>query len=668
MRSFTFVALLVLSCHSAQVRWPAPDGKVPATHAQVRTVNAGSQRTSASVLVREIDSPTRANLDWAAYHANFMNAEPAPENESTVGLGSTPDTSRPFAGVLEVETLTATIARTPLTTDERSHPLAFGPLVEYLSAHKVAGGLEELGQAVRAEAWGFPATGGVACQTAAEAFVHEAEGKPAELWVKVEFAPWCKVLGTLSDEDGDGVPEVYGRARAGLFEAQSLRAIRDDYAGKVLSPAEVKAWAHQLASYWYPSYNTDLVQPRGPWPEADTEEDIKKELGGASWPAPTVVMRGKPQGRPTYNIFLVKGAGEKVVSTGSTVKLAAGKATPQPQPVLDATKKELAAHGATWVGWTERVAPFQASVKAKLKTAPPKIKGLAGGDGFIFYRNELDAVIGGDLTKQPAGKNPLPVIVDFGKALAARGVDFLFIPVPNKVELFPERLDPRNAAFTGNVVNPYARKFLQDLGTAGVETIDLLPAFLEERGRDKGAKEPLYQPQDTHWTQRGLELAAHLVAERIKQYPWYPALAKQSRRYAVKDASFTRLGDLHKNLPEPQKRRYKPETLVGRQVVNADGSLYEDDPDSPIVILGDSFTGVYQLTDCEHAGVSAHIARELGYPVDLVMSYGGGPNVRQKLLRRGVESLATKKLVVWMMTARDLHNYWEDWKPLELGK
>jgi len=53
--------------------------------------------------------------------------------------------------------------------------------------------------------------------------------------------------------------------------------------------------------------------------------------------------------------------------------------------------------------------------------------------------------------------------------------------------------------------------------------------------------------------------------------------------------------------------------------------------------------------DCEHGGVSAHIAKEIGYPVDLVMSYGGGPNVREKLLRRGEEKLKTKKLVIWMM-------------------
>jgi hypothetical protein len=43
------------------------------------------------------------------------------------------------------------------------------------------------------------------------------------------------------------------------------------------------------------------------------------------------------------------------------------------------------------------------------------------------------------------------------------------------------------------------------------------------------------------------------------------------------------------------------------------------------------------------------------------MSYGGGPNVREKLLRRGVDKLGSKKLVIWMMTARDLYDHAEGW-------
>ena len=46
------------------------------------------------------------------------------------------------------------------------------------------------------------------------------------------------------------------------------------------------------------------------------------------------------------------------------------------------------------------------------------------------------------------------------------------------------------------------------------------------------------------------------------------------------------------------------------------------------------------------------------------MSYGGGPGVRKVLLRRGVEDLKKRRLVIWMFTARDMYNYWEDWEPL----
>jgi alginate O-acetyltransferase complex protein AlgJ len=48
------------------------------------------------------------------------------------------------------------------------------------------------------------------------------------------------------------------------------------------------------------------------------------------------------------------------------------------------------------------------------------------------------------------------------------------------------------------------------------------------------------------------------------------------------------------------------------------------------------------------------------------MSYGGGPNVRRRLLRAAADRLAERRLVVWIMTARDLYGYWEDWELLEV--
>jgi alginate O-acetyltransferase complex protein AlgJ len=237
--------------------------------------------------------------------------------------------------------------------------------------------------------------------------------------------------------------------------------------------------------------------------------------------------------------------------------------------------------------------------------------------------------------------------------------------VPTKVEIYPENLGPNFKTEPGQIVNPYFRKFLHALADKGIEVVDLLPAFLAAKSAESGDAQPLFQHQDTHWSDRGLRLAADILSQRIKKYPWYAELAKHSQSFDVRETSFTRFGDLQSRLPEAEQKKYRPETLLAHQVLRADKQPYDDDPDSPVVLLGDSFTGVYELTDAEHSGVSAHIARGISYPLDLVMSYGGGPNVRQKLLRRGEGSLRTKKLVIWMMTARDLYNYWEDWEPLK---
>jgi alginate O-acetyltransferase complex protein AlgJ len=667
------VAALAASCHAGlgASPWPAPKtGRVSANRSGVRTLNEGYERTRSSVLVREIDVPTRANLDYAAYHANFMITDPEPEGAAA--LGRARPSQAPFHGLVEASTLTGDIARTSLTEDERGRPLAFAPLVEALSAHKVSGAaaLEDLGAAVRGESWGLAGGPQLVPQAASELYVHE-DFVP-ELWVKIEFAPWFKALGALPDQDGDGFPELYGRVAK--VDHAVLAFISGDYATKPLTPAEIKTWANQLSGYWYPSYNTDLVAPGRRFPGEGTEADVQAELHGRAFDAPTIVMRGKPQGKPTYDVFIVKERGAAPATSDAPVARAAAsplpKTRPSPRPagVVKAISQELATTGGgSWDHWAASVAPFNNIVKGVLKQTPPTVKGIAGQNGFLFFRNSLEYVVGGDLEKQPPGKNPLPIIVDFKKQLEARGVDFLFVPVPTKDEIFPEEIDGRGKGFAGRVVNPYERKLLADLGAAGVETIDLLVPFLAARAPDKAERELLFQHQDTHWTDRGLRLAARLIAARIKEYPWYAAASARSRLVLhAQEKTFSQAGDLRSRLPVAEQRRYKEETLVAHQVLRNDGTPYDDDPDSPIVVLGDSFTGVYELMAPEHAGVSAHLALALGMPVDLVMSYGGGPNVRQKLLRRGADALATKKLVIWIMTARDLYNYFEDWKPVEL--
>jgi alginate O-acetyltransferase complex protein AlgJ len=659
-------ATLLVGCAGSGPRapWPGPNEGFTPGHAEVKTLTPGYKRAGAKALVREIARPTLANLDYAAYDANFLIADPPPEGGA--GKDGPTAVATPFAGALE--SLTGSIRQTTLSPTERTLPLALAPAAAWLASRspKLASGLEELIANVREEAWGQAASP-LARQQAVLGYLHQAGGK-TELWVKVEFQPWWSGFSHLPDEDGDGVPEVYGRARDGLLSAEAMTILATEYAGATLDAAGVASWAHKLASYWYPSYNTDLVAPGPRWPDDETEADVRGSLGGASFAAPAVVMRGKPEGKPVYNVFLVKGIGDAATAAAKmpTRRLPKGKPSPKPEMVATAIASELSTEGkGSWRAWAKEAADFHAGLKQQLKARPAAIKALPGEDGFLFYRNGFDYIAGGDLEKQKRGKNPLPVIVEWQRMLRANGVDFLFVPVPDKAEIFPDKVAGASGdALDGKIVNPYARKLLVDLAAAGVETVDLWRPFLEDRKRDRNAAEPLFQKQDTHWTPRGMSVAAAAIAARIKQYPWYAELAPQSKRYREKPASFQRYGDLHARLKEGEKRQLQPESLTAAQVVGPDGALYVDDPDSPVVVLGDSFTGVLELTDCEHAGLSAHIAKGIGAPVDLVMSYGGGPNVRHKLMRRGVEALAGKRLVVWVMTARDLYDYWEDWEPL----
>jgi len=661
------IALVLGACHAGAAKFPWAEGErgKPVEHADVRTLNEGYARTRSQVWVREVARPTRAALDYAAYHANFMIADPEPE--AGVPEAGVPDTSRPFSGQLELDTLTGDLSKTSLSPEEQRHALAFAPLSEFLQARKVAGAeaLAEVGSAVRRENWGLQLPPGSSGQLLSELYLHHGQGA-VELWAKVEFQPWFTQFEHAPDQDGDGFPELYGRVIPSAATAGLTSAIQKDYVDPVLSASEVKAWANQLSSYWYPSFNTDLIPVGSTWPDDHTEPAITRELGGRSFASPSFVLRGKPQGKATYNVFLVRTPGSEpdaaVARNKPGVQLAKTRPTPLPKLVAETVQSELADQGGSWPKWAEKVAPARDVLRKRLKGLPPKSKALAGGDGFLFYRNDLEYVTGGDLEQQRKGKNPLPVIVEFKKFLDQQGVDFLFVPVPTKLEIYPEKLDPKLNAFSGRVINPAFRKLLASLAKEGVEVLDLLPALLH--AKSAGSSELLFQHQDTHWTDRGLSLTADLLATRIKKYPWYPELAKQKRAYELRETSFTRFGDLQSRLPEAEQKKYTPETLVARQVLAA-GKPYDDDPDSPVVMLGDSFTGVYELTDAEHAGVSAHVARGIGYPLDLVMSYGGGPNVRQKLMRRGVEALGSKKLVIWMMTARDLFNYWEDWEPLK---
>jgi hypothetical protein len=630
-----------------------------------RTLNAGYSRVSSRILAREIPVPTRANLDYAAYAANVMLWDSPAD---TVRLARAPGAEGlRFGGLLADFRQTA--EELPVSEAARKAPLHWKPALDFLLEQdfESARPLAEAYGRVAAERWGFEGDAPPLVEFA-ELYLGDED---STAWVRLEWKPWASPAPSgWKDGDGDGFREAYARLDGSRFTPKLIALLRGGYSTRVLSEAEAIDYGHQLAAYWYPSRNTDFQDLRGsgPWPGNEVEADVRGELKGGTVPQPLFALRGKPKGTPVYFVVSIPGFGaERPAGSGASTDRGAptaGRAVADNlgeylSSIRDRETSLLADAGGTWDAWGARLAPFRRDVSDLLQSQPVSVMAFQGRRGVLLFRRELEYLLAGDLQKLPRDKNPIEAIVSLRDSLASLGIDFLFVPIPTKQDVYPDLVSASGTGTAGGVAQPYFRKMLLDLSDRQVETVDILSLF---RDSARGGGELLYQRQDTHWTSRGLKIAAGALAERVMSYAWFGETYPEEVRYVTRDTAFAQLGDLYDRLPATLRSGVGPEKLQASRVFLPEGGApYQNDPGAPVLVLGDSYAGVFELTGCRNAGVSAHLARAMGGPVDLIMGWGGGPEAPRKLRRAGPEALAGKRLVIWMMSARDLFVYPGGW-------
>jgi len=567
----------------------------------------------------------------------------------------------------------------PLTSLEKASPLHWKPALDFMlekdfdSTRTLA---EKYGR-LSAERFGFSGD----CPPLIEFADMFLSGKDSSVWVKVEWKPFARPIPEgMSDRDGDGFYETFARLDPAQFRPGHFSLLSGEYSSRVLTESEVMNYGHELAAYWYPSRNTDFQDLRGlgEWPGVGVELELKKEAGPGIL-HPIWALRGKPHGSPVYFVITVRGMGESE-SVGATTRDTptdsdslvgvplVGTLTEVSDNVgeylasiTDRENEILKKQGnGSWSRWQKRLQTFHRDIKGLLDAQPASILAFPSPvkKNVLIFRRELEYLLAGDLASLPDSSNPIQIISAFRDSLASLGIDFLFVPIPTKQDVKPSLVS--KAAVPKGVAQPYLRKFLFDLASAKVETVDLLSRFREAAN---SGDDSLYQRQDTHWTAQGLELAAAALAERVMGYAWFGEVYSTETAFTTRDTVFTQMGDLVERLPVKNRTEYGPESLRARQVLEPDGKLYKDKPEAPVLILGDSYTGVFQLTGCRNAGVTAHLAKAISGPVDLIMGWGGGPEAVNKLRRAGSGALRGKRLVIWMMSARDLFVYPGGWKP-----
>jgi len=281
---------------------------------------------------------------------------------------------------------------------------------------------------------------------------------------------------------------------------------------------------------------------------------------------------------------------------------------------------------------------------------------LAGRDGWFFYKPDVQFLI----EPWSGYDDVIGAIRAFRDALDARGIRLLVVPAPGKPSIYPDKITARAAHLDGPV-SGRAREIIARLRQAGVDTVDLFTLF--ERNR---ATTALYLKQDTHWSPDGMCLAVDEVASEILARGW---LTKGPVNYALKPVRIERHGDVLRMARSPQVlNTFPPEQIDCTQVVWEDtGEVYQDSPDSDILVLGDSFLRIYERDEPGSAGFTAHLALDLGMPIASIINDGGASTLVRQELSRKPGLLRNKKVVVWEFVERDLRFGTEGWQVVPLA-
>jgi hypothetical protein len=216
------------------------------------------------------------------------------------------------------------------------------------------------------------------------------------------------------------------------------------------------------------------------------------------------------------------------------------------------------------------------------------------------------------------------------------------------------------------VISPVTRDLLQRLEAAGVECVNLFELLAEARKEDGLADaRPLYLRQDSHWSPRGVKIAASAVAQRLAEKGW---VTHGDAKYREQPASTKRVGDVLRMLQSPEiERRTEPEAVPCVQVIDSITSQpYRDDPDSEILVIGDSFLRIFEQDEPGSAGFVAHLAKELQRALSSVVNDGGASTLVRQEIHRRPALLKNTRVIVWEFVERDIRLGTEGWQHVPL--
>lgn len=147
---------------------------------------------------------------------------------------------------------------------------------------------------------------------------------------------------------------------------------------------------------------------------------------------------------------------------------------------------------------------LQASLRRGIST--PKHLGpnpISSQYGPIFFNEGQRA---NEVVSKEKLNQTIQIIISYNNTVRSRGIRFIFVPIPNKENIFYEYLETKRPLFLEQLIS--------ELKSYGIETIDTQKAF-EEAFQKKQVL--LYHTDDTHWNANGVKLTAELIKNWIEK-------------------------------------------------------------------------------------------------------------------------------------------------------
>lgn len=260
---------------------------------------------------------------------------------------------------------------------------------------------------------------------------------------------------------------------------------------------------------------------------------------------------------------------------------------------------------------------------------------VTGPDGWLFFQPEISYVA------RPLVSSNIDRMIGFDTALREHGMVLFVVPVPNKIDIYPEKFCPQVPTCP---VKKGRLKMIRSLESAGVRVIDLVPSFVQA-SRDTA----VFDKFDSHWTPFGIELAARVIAGKIDSALAARGMIRKTC-YFFRDTVLQGCGDLLEKITGDRSRAWYPLTV--RQVYGPDGTLFSDDKKSDILILGDSFADRCRSWS---AHLGAQLARLIGRPTRTYCSLLA--NTDGPCLYQARPALFPRNgIVIWVFSSRTLQD------------